>query len=132
MRPVVASTQEAVHRAMKMSMLSAVRVQVTLRQQESSLAPTIRVAAPVTAKDRSAGRPSVSLLDWQQADRYWRVAQELATALEKLPLTAPRPALRSLAAEPRGDWRVAPELASALGKKALLEVPSWRAQTGVR
>ena len=96
MRPVLASRQEAVHRAMKMSMLSAVRVQVTLRQQGSSLTLTIREAAPATAKDRSAGRPSVSLRDWQQADRYWRVAQELGKALEALLLTAPPPAPRSL------------------------------------
>ena len=109
MRPVVAATLEAVHRAL-----------------------TIREATPVTAKDRLAGRPSVSLRDWPQADRYWRVAQELAKAPETFLPAAPRPALRLLVAEQRGDWRVAPELASALGKKTLLEVPSWRAQTGVR
>lgn len=102
MRPVAASTLEAVRPAMTMSMLSAVRVQVTLRQQGSFLALTIREAAPVTAKDRSSVRPSVSLRDWPQADRYWRVAREPAT--ETLPPTVPRPALRPLvAAEPRGD-----------------------------
>src|ERR1700682_2734917 len=132
MRPVVASTLEAGYRAMKMSMLSALRVPVTLRQQESSLTLTIREAAPVTAKDRSSVRPSVSLPGWPQADRYSRVAREPAKASGAFLLAAPRPALGLLVAERRGDWHVAPELASALGKKALLEVPSWCAQTAVR